>query len=140
MLVAVGTRGAVAVEAALVLRVGEVEDLADQLEAEVGAEVECLRRAHIELRERRAAEAVHVWHAGRQIERVAVAILVSARPVGVRRSAVVAKDAGETELPRRAIEAAHREAMARVSVERAEAGAALRIERVHGLIAHRAEV
>src|SRR5436190_14789733 len=104
---------AVADEAGRVLRVEKVEDFADQLDSVGAAELEGLGQAHVELRERVAAQRVHVADAGGEVERVTVAVEVDARPVGVRRAAAEAVDAGEVEAPRTAIETAHRHAMAR---------------------------
>src|SRR5216684_374828 len=60
---AAGVDPAVAVEFRGILRVEEVEDLADHFHAVVVEELELLRQANVELGERAAAQAVDVRHA-----------------------------------------------------------------------------
>src|SRR5258706_382792 len=128
-----GIDPAVAIEVRGVLRVEEIEDLADHFHAVVVEELELLRQANVELREGAAAQAVDVRHARRKVKVVTVFALpngpgrsatdIGTGPLGVRRAGVIAEDAGGVDAEWRSVEATERDAMLLIGVQRSYAGA-----------------
>src|ERR1700682_2534680 len=139
---------AIAVVAHRILGVEEIEYLRDDVNAGAPKQVEGPGDAQVDLRERRAAQRVHMGDSRGEVHvvsvltvgRVGSATDVSTGPLGERRSGVIANNARDVDCRGGLVKNAQGHTMAGVSVQRPEARAPGRIVGVDRLVTNRAEV